>query len=194
MGRHYPKLTGEERCSICGQSAEYWSWKEGERICKKCSYDADYRKNNLDPNSAVGFGFIAQRIVGRTLEIDIENDCNCSKSFSHPYDLYDSVKYGKIDVKAATLTSRGVWVFHFYQEYIPDTYVLLAFSKDRKDIEHVWVTPGDSILTSEKTGITIKNDINSGLKRAKEWETDNKVYNDIYHNMSISKCNVLRGE
>lgn len=196
---HKGNLDGTEICDNCGCLKKVqWNYKNKQRLCPSCYMNSDYTNGNLDPDSKVGFGFIGQRIVAKTLGLELKYDCNCSQGFGAPDDLYDVNKYKYINVKAATLNKNNAWKFGLINKYTPDTYILLAFSADKSDIEHVWITDAiddlafNIIKNRAKTIINIKNNIYSGLKRAEPWEVDAKPYNDAYHNMSLENCSVLR--
>jgi len=198
INRTHFKITGEETCDKCGNLKKHqWRYKNGQRLCFNCYYIRDYMNGNLDPNSKVGFGFIGQRIVAKTLGLDLEHDCNCSQGFGSEYDLYDVNKYKYINVKASTLGNDNAWHFTLKNKYIPDTYIMLGFSSDKSDIEHVWITKSTDKLIYDnknsiyKISITIRN-TDYSLKRAESWEVDCKSYNDAYHNMSLENCSVLR--
>ena len=192
------KLTGEEVCDKCGKKPKnQFRYKDGQRICDNCYYDTKYITGNLDPESTTGFAFISQRVVAKTLELDLEYDCNCSIGFTAPYDLYDKNKYGKIDVKTSkyniyTFNNKS-WRYRFNNKNIPDTYILLGFSEGKSNIKHVWITDVLDDLTFKKKAISI-HDSYRGLKKAKPWEVDVKPYNDAYHSMSLENCSILRSD
>lgn len=193
---------GSETCDNCGKTNDgyRWQYKNNQRLCEKCRHGAKYRFNNLSPDSSVGFGFIGQRVVAKTLGLKLKYDCNCSEGFMSEYDLYDNNKYKYINVKAGILNTYNRWQFIFNNKYKPDTYIMLGFSNDKSNIEHVWITePEDDLTFDEKNfkykqSISIKNDINNGLNRARTWEVNVKPYNDTYHNMSLENCSVLRSD
>ena len=200
---HIGTLNGTEICDNCGKLNKVnqnWSYKDNQRLCVACyqKTSKDYKNGNLDSESTVGFGFIGQRVVAKTLGLDLEYDCNCSEGFNHPYDLYDK-KLGYINVKARILKNNNSWVFKLIQKEMPDTYILLGFSKDKSNIEHVWVTEPEDDLTFDEKKFKYKQDISitnseKGLKRAEPWEVDVEPYNDAYHNMSLENCKVLRSD
>ena len=100
-------------CDNCGaiKQKSQWRYKNSQRLCLSCYKDSDCKQGNLDPNSEVGFGFIGQRVVAKTLGLDLKYDCNCSEGFGSPYDLYDKNGYDKIDVKSATMYD-DTWYFN----------------------------------------------------------------------------------
>lgn len=190
------KRMGNETCYRCGnilKLKEHWFTNgllKGQVMCYKCYRNNDYINGNLDVNSSTGFGFLTQRVVAKTLGLNLENDCNCSVSFRHPYDLYDKDKYGKIDVKGRRLSTSNRWRFDLTNNII-DTYIFVGFDTDAKNILRVWIVKPTDKLIHGKTGASIKNNIRSGLTRAKPWEVDSTSYNNTLHSLSIENCSVL---
>lgn len=203
------KRTGEETCCVCGnhkKQDQQWITKnlpKGQVMCVNCYYDIDYVKGNLNPNSTTGKAFISQRIVANVLNLQLKYDCNCSDNFNHSFDLYDKGKYNYINVKDSALHDKveynSRWFFTLTQKTMPDTYIMLGFDEDRKNILHVWITdPLDDLTYNEikerpKGGIGITNTYYS-LERARPWEVDAKPYNDMLHSMSLDNCSVLRSD
>lgn len=147
----------------------------------------NYKIGELNPNSSVGFAFISQRVVAKTLGLDLINDCNCEFSFGFKYDLYDEGRYNKINVKACTSCDNIKYNFGLHNIFIPNTYICLGFSVGRKEILHVWIFDDFFIKCYEKNFINI-----SSKNNYKEYEVDAKPYNNVYHNMSIKNCKILR--
>jgi len=199
------QLDGTETCDNCGKvkpENQGWNYKNDKRLCNICNKKllSDYMNGNLDSDSSTGFAFMSQRVVAKTLGLDLKYDCNCSIGFNAPDDLYDSNKYKYTNVKTSVLNNKNFWKFNFKNKYIPDTYIMLGFSANKSDILHVWITePEDDLTFDEKNfkykqSIGITNDINSGLNRAEPWEVDCESYNDVYHSMSLENCSVLRSD
>lgn len=191
VNQYQVRPDGSEVCCKCGaKTTPDWFYINDSRVCRSCYEGAKYRSGELDSASNVGFGFIAQRVAAKALGLSIENDCNCSRGFGAAYDLYDETEHSYINVKAATLNSRNNWVFHFVNKHVPDAYILMGFSYEKTDISHVWILrPSDDIMGNRR-GITITNS-DAGLNRVRGYEIDAKVYNDAYHNMSLSNCTAL---
>ena len=197
------RLNGDETCDNCRElkpDNQGWYYKNEQRLCMLCNQNLNNHKNGgLKSKSAVGFAFISQRVVAKVLELDLKYDCNCSQGFDSAYDLYDKNGYESINVKAAILNNKNSWKFGFKNKYTPDTYIMLGFSADKSNIEHVWITEPEDDLTFDKKNFKLKQSIcitNSerGLKRAAPWEVDCKLYNDVYHSMSLDNCSVLRSD
>lgn len=194
-------LDGTEVCSYCGKRADeipnfkHWLYRDGIRYCMRHGNSGkggkpDYVTKNLDSKSNVGKGFVSQRVVAKTLDLELKNDCNCSIGFNAPYDLYNEDGYNYINVKDSHLQKDNAWHFHLKHKKIPDTYIMIGFDEERKNILHVWITDAVDDLTYDeknerlKRSISITNNIDSGLKRAKPWEVDAKPYDDMLHKMS----------
>ena len=154
---------------------------------------------NLDKNSEVGFAFISQRVVANVLKLTLKNDCNCSIGFNAPYDLYDKDKYFYINVKVSKLHDNYYWKFGLKQKVVPDTYIMLGFDENRKNILHIWITDPLDDLTYDEIKERPKGDIGItntyyGLEKAEPWEVDTKPYNDVLHSMSLDNCSVLKSD
>lgn len=195
INHDYTHYDGTEVCENCGEKRKNkaWQYKNDKRLCPSCYEKADYKYGNLDKNSNVGIGFIAEKIVLNTL--DSEKHCNCEASFNHGFDIYDEFIYGKIDVKCSILGySSGKskkWHFKLVNKIKPEHYFMLAFSNNHKNIEHVWVIPSEAEILQNKKAISITN-TQIGLSRVKEFEVSASTFNETYHSMSIDNCTVLR--
>lgn len=187
-------------------TGESWTW-----ICNAC-YAREARKrpdshNNLrkklqkcrnkqlSKNSNTGKGFIGEQIWCKyrgTKNCNIERD-----NFHSKEDTIDS-EYGIVQIKLATLTN-GEWNIQF-KNYSFDTAILLFMDIDMKSIERVCIIPvkelgnmvhfkikkdGKYIYHSKAAGICNKFYVNQN--------TCNEI-NDIYHNMSLDDCPILRKE
>ena len=209
LNRTHDKGTGFETCCICGnykKENQQWHTKgllKGQVMCANCylKSKSDYINGSLDPDSEVGKGFISQRVVAKTLGLELKDDCNCTYGFNHSVDLYHKDKYKYINVKDSALCyhqkQSPTWHFTITQKVTPDTYILVGFDEDRKNILHVWITDAvDDLVFNEKKGRSLKfktiSNIYESLKRAKPWEVDAKPYNNVLHSMSLDNCSVLR--
>lgn len=199
LNKTQEKRTGLENCCICGNlKKENQKWitsglQNNEVMCIRCYKKSfnDYLNGNLNVDSSTGFGFLAQRVVAKTLKLKLKNDCNCSVNFRHPYDLYDKNKYGKIDVKARCLWNNNQWEFTLRNSGSTNTFILVGFDENKKNILRVWIVDANDNLAVKKKRIYITNNLRCGLKRAKPWEVESKPYNDAFHAMSIENCSVL---
>lgn len=193
------KQIENETCCRCGCNKKQtlgWVEKgllEHQVMCLKCyqkskSYNIpDYKKGKLDKNSDVGKGFVGQRVVAKYLGLELKDDCNCSVNFGHPYDLYDKDKYGKIDVKTSKLNTvingNPFWYFILLKKIISDTYIMLAFDENRKNILKGWCIDSKNDLVNKKSSIGITN-IQYSLRKWKNYEINNCKLNEILHKMS----------
>ena len=209
----WKKLIGDEVCIICGtKKTGWWHISDEGRICKSCYQKQEYNENGkqnrdymnglLDINSATGFGFLCQRIVAKKLGLELKYDCNCTKGFGHiGFDLLqlDNENYGKIQVKGATLRigakNRLVWQFKLGDNLECDNYIMLAFTKDKSDVDKVWVIPSDRWIVAYKQSLTItRNPKMTGIiiREIIKYEVDVKPYNDAYHNMKkLDECDIF---
>lgn len=192
-------LDRTETCLYCGKRADeipgfvHWVYPNGKRFCHQHGQNSDYVTKNLDPKSTNGKAFVSQRIVANVLSLELKDDCNCSISHTYPYDLYNKNRYNYINVKDSKLHHRQnqstYWEFNLNQKMIPDTYVMLGYDKDRKNILRVWITDAiDDLVFNDKIGKllkwkTISNSYES-LKEAEPWEVDPKPYDDMLRLMS----------
>lgn len=195
-------LDGTEICSYCRKRADeisnftQWLYHNEIRYCQRHGgggIQLDYVTKNLNKESSTGKCFISQRVVAKTLGLELKNDCNCSVNFGHPFDLYDENTYKYINVKDSklyvSLSQNYRWKFSLSQKEIPDTYILIGFDENRKNILHVWITdPLDDLTYNEKTEklLKLKSITNSyeSLRKAKPWEVNAKPYDDMLHKMS----------
>lgn len=154
-----------------------------------------YKTGQLDSNSNTGRGFITEVVVAKALGLENGARCNCTVNFGFKYDLFDAGEYQKINVKSSKVKvdkrqSTNHWYFHLNNKYIPDTYILVAYSEDYKDIVHTWIIPADVDIVSGKISFAISNSY-KGLSRVQEFEVDCEIYNQCLHDMSIDNCSVL---
>jgi len=183
-----------KRCDNCGGNrTSNWYYRNGLILCRKCYRNSKYKYGQLDPNSAIGFGFISQRVVAKTLGLKLKYDCNCRLGFKSSYDLYDNIVYDYINVKGVKIINN-IWIFNFRNKEIPNTYICLGYDENKNNIKHVWIfKPNYDIILFDKITIGISNSL-KGLKRVEQYEVDVKSYNDMYHSMSLKNCSVLKSE
>ena len=198
----FKRHTGDEVCCICGATeTRQWYNSDNGKICTSCYklQRADYTKGLLDIDSAAGFGFLGQRIVANKLGLELKYDCNCSVKWNHPnFDLFDSKRYGRIDVKATTLTYNSSslrWYFNLGDGFECDNYIMLGFSKSRKDIIKVWIIPSNNNILEHKKSLSVYLNPKRIGKTARvviEHEGYVKTYNDTFHSMSLKGCPILK--
>lgn len=196
---HIGTLDGTETCSYCGcyiEEAKKWCYDENNvRYCMKHGQHGkpSYVRKQVDPKSIFGKIIVSQRVVANVLNLEMRNDCNCSISHTYPFDLYDKNKYNYINVKDSklycNLKRNPYWFFTFANKITPDTYILVGFDEERKNILKIWITNAiDDLVFNDKTEtlLTSKTIYNTfySLKKAKPWEVDAKPYNDMLHKMS----------
>lgn len=197
------KLSGDEFCIECGtKETTQWCNSDFGKLCNIC-WLKQYNKPNikymnglLDIDSTAGFGFLGQRIVAKKLGLELKYDCNCSVNFNHPFDLFDSEKYGRIDVKTATLKNNGVssfWQFKISNNEC-DTYIMLGFNENKNDLIKIWLIKSNDNITNRDSLVIYNNPKYHGniVRIINKYEVDVKPYNDAYHNMSLDNCSVLK--
>lgn len=199
--RTHEKRTGTETCCKCGnhlKKGKNWITKglpKGEVMCSRCyqKTQSDYMNNRLNKNSTTGSGFIAQRVIAKYLNLELKNDCNCSDDFNHPIDLYDKVKYKYINVKSSQLLTSlyksPYWHFKLTQKVIPDTYIMVGFDENRKNILKAWATDPLDDLTYDEVNERPKKvksitNTSESLKQYQLWEMDAIALNKILHKIS----------
>lgn len=192
----YIKNTGNPlwHTCVCGKD-DCAKW-----LCDRCykKYDPNsynnivklmrkHRNKQLDRYTSSGKDFIGEMIVANTLKLQ---NCNLElDNFNITFDLYDDVKYKKIQVKYSSLR-YGEWKFSGINEGF-DTLFLLCMSKDYKNIERVYIFSKND--TGNRSCIKI---IINPSRRAwyEDFRVDEEPYNSTYHNMKIEDCPVLRDD
>lgn len=195
INKTYETRVGDETCIICGCTREQTSaWytkglQLGEVMCNSCYLDPNYKRRSLDKNSNTGKGSISEQVVKNVLNLEEKYDCNPIYGYNHPFDLYDPGRYDYINVKSAILGKTNRWHFNLNQKEIPNTYIMLGYNKNRKNIIHIWVTRGGYDLAFDEDKMEDRNFLDipntyGGLKKVKYCEVDVKPYNDMLHLMS----------
>lgn len=177
------KLIGNECCEICkSNNTPIWYYKNNKRICQKCYTDRNYFYGVLNVTSSTAIGVITEHVVYKVLNDCVK--CNTRDNFNADYDLISN-KYKIINVKSAKLhETNNVWLFtKRINSKIPNNYICLGFDKNRIKILKVWIVPENSALIT-KHGIFISCS-EKGLKRAKQYEVDATLYNEVYQNLDI---------
>jgi len=182
-------------CEICGSSkTDHWRSLNGNRVCNLC-----FRRNRnfinglLNPNSNLGLGIISEFIIHKVLNNSIWYNGNID-TFNYKYDIYCE-QYGNINVKFSNFKNeKNSWNFKLICKEKPDTYILMAMSFDKLNIDHMWIIP-NNILTN--VSVCISN-TEIGLSRFKQYEVDITPYNKVYQNLDIYSlpefCNLNKPE
>ncbi len=195
-------------CRICGSDKTYidssgrYDWRRYRKkgiwdgksyICGNCYHKnkTKCRNKKLDKNTGIGKSIISQAIVKKVIgAIDctiVMNNCN------YPIDIFETDKYGKIDVKYSALDiEKNDWYFATKGKTDADMYFCLGFSIDRRNIEKVWIIPNEDWVVHLK-GLSIsKNSCVINTYRYNKYEVNPKPYNDVYHNLDIKNCPYLK--
>ena len=189
--------TSNKKCFNCGCSKDknkhglYYDINKNI-LCAACYNKYDYKFGRLSKESYVGKGFIAEKIIAKTLNID--KHCIELINFIHPFDLYND-QYKRIDVKSCKLlNNKGNnfhWNFRLNKNGKADTYILMGLDENRKNILKIWIINVNDELIKNNTQLGISNS-EKGLSRFKQFEVDPEPFNETYHSMSLENCSVLR--
>lgn len=171
--------TGNYICKNCYQK-DYWIFNK-DRINKDKRSLTLCRNGELSPYSNTGKGYIFEQIICITLGV---NNCNIKKdNWNSPIDIDKHEKYGYISCKGANISIRRCEKF--------DTLILICMSKDRKNVERVYVIPVEE--TIGRDNITIYDNPSRAVWYEK-YRIDGEPFNNTYHNMKLENCKVLKRE
>ncbi|MCD4677716.1 MAG: hypothetical protein K8S18_17220 [Desulfobacula sp.] len=194
-------------CIICGKNTKNRHYIENrDVICHNCyglkqaRLKTKFRNGKLHYKSSLGRGLTGELVVQKALNIPDEDNFNLSDKFGRPYDLYND-EYGNINVKySSKIITYGSdvimekWNMSLKNFNIPDTYIALGMSNDRKSIEHVWVfTSDDENLFNKKTN-KLKTTLSLTAEKFKKYEIAVSPFNEVYQCMSIEDCQYLTKE
>lgn len=169
----------------------------GEWICINCYNKknylvADFRNGNLDPNSTTGKGYIFEQITCKARgvkNLNIEND-----NFDTPIDHSRDHEYGIIQTKGAII-SYGIWYYNLEGEIFKEFDNLIVYCMDinTKKVERVYIVPWEEVVT--RSSITIrKNPKRPTDIWYEQYRVDERHYNEVYRNMKLADCPVLRSK
>jgi len=164
-------------------------------LCKRCYASPDWRYGDLDPSSASGKGFIGQQIVAKTYWVD---DCNLKMNNFHFYvDISKISEYGYAEVKTASLI-RGMWQIDTRRDQKYDVLIIICMDDNWpwRDVERVYIISWKYVIL-HGTGITIyKNPSRTTWidYNKKKFGIDERPFNNVYHNMELKNCKVLRND
>lgn len=156
------------------------------------SRNSDWRNERLNPSTPAGKGFIGQQIVAKRFGVD---DCNIKMDSFHFYvDISKIPGYGYVEVKIASLNViRAEWVFGTRTDQEYDTLTLLCMDENWpwKNVERGYIIPYKKMKERAKTTITITKNPSRGTWYDR-FRTDEKPFNNTYHNMKLENCKILR--
>lgn len=147
------------------------SYNEANKLVK------DWRTGNLDIDSSAGKGFISETIV---VSITGSSNMNINMNdFRWPYDLEHNY-YKRINVKGY-VPYYGMWIYQTNGKENFDTYFLLGYDENRKNIETVHIVPNkDWVFNLSKITI-VRN--SSKISKYDLFRIDAKPYSDAYHSL-----------
>ena len=194
-------INKDRYCILCGVNHTGGNWcRYGNGyICRNCKNKlrSKARHGTLSKHSETGKGLITEQVVAKYLGIENLN-IKLDKFARNPIDMFDN-KLGRIDVKSCRLIEfkskfslNYGWHFNDIIDYkYVDTYILVGFDENRKNIIKVWIISSKSF--DVKTGIGIRmNTLRNGFKsKYKKYEIDAKPFNDILHELSKLDCPYL---
>lgn len=172
-------------CSKCGRNWTSGVWYNNEsrngKLCSRC--------HHLSRSSARGLGFIGARIIAKHHYME---DCEIKANDLCYYVDLSNIEYGLSEIKTRSLiTKYNMWPFAHIKPWNFDTLFLVCMDeyKPWKNVVRVYIIPSEYI---DVENITIYNTMSTRLNRWHEFQIDEKSYNDIYHNMKLDNCEVLR--
>lgn len=145
----------------------------------KAKKSADFRNNNLKPNSPAGKGYISQRVTCMTRGIEDLNIIN--DNFRSPIDHSRDPVLGIIQSKSALFNRlEGHWHNNTGNEHNKefDYLIFYCISGNGKIIEKVYIFPKYEVIKS--SSITIYKDPLRGNHWYEKYIVDEKHYNDAY--------------
>ena len=197
-------------CHMCEKDKSSGNWcryydKNGDwngvsYICSACyatiHRDSDWKKGNLDPLSSAGKGFIGQQVVAKRYDVE---DCNLlMNNFRFYVDISKIVGYGYCEVKTRSFDilkdKYEQWLFDTRRKQEYDTLILLCMDRNIPwtNVERVYAIPWEVVVSRNKANITIsRNSLRKGYWY-EEFRIDEKPFDDIYHNMKLENCDILR--
>lgn len=201
-------------CCVCGKRDTYimsngkplWlayieneKWNKKSYQCTSCynkikyrsldsNYVAEWRIGELDPNSPTGKGFVGAQIIAKTLGI---HDCNIiMDNFRFYVDLSKHSIYGYVEVKTATFDKMtGQWPFNVKGKKNYDNIFLVCMDAYWKNVERIYVVPFERAIKRSSIGIVKEPSRSTWYS---DLIIDEKPFNNVYHNMRIENCKVLR--
>ena len=176
-------LSQPRREYISGKWTGRWLTKtcydKGRPNTRKAKMCADFRNNNLDPNSPAGKGYISQKVTCRTRGVEDLNIIN--DSFRSPIDHSRDPELGIVQSKSALFNRlEGYWHNNTVNEHNKefDYLIFYCISEDGKIIERVCIFPKHEIIKS--SSITIYKDRLRGNHWYEKYRVNEKPYNDSY--------------
>lgn len=155
----YPK----NECQRCGGRKGFYKWcYDGDiKICHTCNLEIE----GFNVNNVYEFGKLNKFLVEEVLKMNLI----------------------KVNVSGSALIKRknrnDAWCFSINR--YDDLNILIAYSENKLNIEHVWILSNDlDIFGTAKTTFNVVN-TKIGLKEIKEFEFDTEMFNEKYHSIKI---------
>lgn len=147
-----------------------------------------FRNKELSRYSNVGEGYIGEQIWCKARGV---KNCNIElDNFRSKNDHSPDKQYGMTQTKISSFTQTGsTWNFNTTnlanKEF--DHAVLFCMDEYWKNVESVYIIPKEYV---DKRHVKIHREDNN-KRWYKQFRVDEKLYNDVYHNMNIEDCPVL---
>lgn len=167
-------ITGKKICSYCKQKIYREMPCSHNNIIKLLR---NWRTGNINILNSEGKGFITECVIVRIIganNVNIEMD-----NFSWPYDLIHE-KYKRINVKGRS-PYYNMWIYDTQGKDVCDTYFLMGFDKDRKNIESACIIPNEEWIKDLVKMTIVRNP--SRVSKYDQFKIDPKPYNDAYHSL-----------
>ncbi len=147
------------------------SYNEANKLVKNC------RTGNIDINSSVGKGLIGEAVVvsitdSSNMNIDMNN-------FRWPYDL-EHIHHKRINVKGY-VPYHDMWIYDTDGKENFDTYFLLGYDENRKNIESMHIIPNKDWVYNLVKITIVRN--SSRVSKYDQFKINPKPYNDAYHSL-----------
>lgn len=190
-----------EYCSECSL------WKDCKDYCDnarryrqyiKTIRSADCRNKNLDPDSPIGKGYMAEALVSKFLGIPTCFDV--TDNFSHPgHDILEHDDWGIINVKSSALLTLGWgyeylgWTFGIKKNKYPDFFFCIGYDECRSHVKCVYYIPNEYDI-SDMAKIYINSSWSPEEDPYYWFKEDPKPWDDMLHTLKLDKCRVLRSK
>lgn len=170
----------------------------GKCLCQKCSYNSDFRDNNLDPNSDHGKGYIGEQVTCITRHLENLNIIN--NDFNSPIDHSIDLELSILQTKLSTYRiKKNNWSVNLINEIDGfgdlkefDNLIYHCMDINMQNIVKDYIFPCEELIG--RKSITITKDRKKGFAWYDEWEVYEKPYDDVYQNLKFEDCPVLRND
>lgn len=139
------------------------------------------RIGNVKIDSFQGRYIMSQTVIAKALGVE---DLNIKMdNFKWSIDI-EHEKYMKIDVKYSSVWNRRgreMWTYAVNRKIDCNTYFLLGFGSDYKNIEDLRIIPNEGWICNLVSITIVRNSLK--ISKFDQFKVDHEQYNDIYHNL-----------